>query len=157
MALITINVKQSVLIKLPIEEIFAYIRDLENLNDWSNVVVSVKKISTGVEDDGARVRGTIRFLGKWSEMTLEIVECRKNEYLTVKSTSGTAPCLFCYQLEPGEDGGTLLMQEATIHYMESRTALGEPVITGAVHRQLAYDLLTLRDILEAKALALQNG
>lgn len=153
----TMKVKQSILIKLPVEETFAYMRDLENLNMWSNAALSVRNVSPEAEQEEMRVRGNIWFLGRWSEITLEIIECRANEYLTVKGTSGVAPCLFSYQFEAGEDGGTLLVQEAVIYYMEGRVALSEAAINEAIHSQLAEDLLTLKGILEARPSASQDG
>ena len=149
--MITIKEQQNILIKLPVEEIFAYMSDLENLNDWSSVIVSARKISDGAVQVGTKVRSTIRFLGRWMEMIFEIVECEANRCLTIKSISGVSPCLFCYQFEPVEDGGTLVSQEAVIQHTEGMIDLTESVVTSAVRRQLAYDLQTLKDMLEAKA------
>lgn len=149
--LITIKLKQSILIGLPTKAVFAYMSDLENLNDWSSAIITARKISVGAGQVGARVRCTIRCLGRWSEMTLEVVECEVNRCLTIKSISGVAPSLFCYQFEPGEDGGTIVSQESVIHYMEGIVDLTELVVTSAVRRQLAYDLQTLKDMLEAKS------
>ena len=84
-------------------------------------------------------------------MTFEIVECEANRCLTIKSISGVSPCLFCYQFEPGEDGGTMVSQEAIIHHMEGVVDLTESVVISAVRRLLAYDLHTLKDMLESKA------
>ena len=149
--LITIKEKQLIFIKLPIEEIFAYMSNLENLGDWSSVIVNSKRTSDRAVQVGARLRSTIRFLNRWMEMTFEIVECEANRCLTIKSISGVSPCLFCYQFEPGEDGGTIVSQEAVIHHMEGVVELTDSVVISAVRRQLAYDLYTLKDILESKA------
>lgn len=100
---------------------------------------------------GATVRSTIRFLGRWLDTTFEIVECEPSRSLTIKSISGVSPCLFCYQFEPVEDGGTTVSQEALIHLIEGMLDLADPVVTSVVRRQLAYDLLTLKDMLEARA------
>ncbi len=149
--MIQINVKQSVVINLPAEEVFAYMSDLENLVDWSNVVIAVRRSSPEARHVGATVRSTIRFLGRWLDTTFEIVECEPSRSLTIKSISGVSPCLFCYQFEPVEDGGTTVSQEALIHLIEGMLDLADPVVTSVVRRQLAYDLLTLKDMLEARA------
>ena len=147
--MITMNVKQNVFINLPAEDIFAYVSDFENLVDWSSVMVAARKISPGVVEVGATVRGTVRFLGKWADITFDIVEYEPGRYLTIKSTSGIAPFLFCYQFEPAEDGGTTLSQKAVIHLTEEVMELKGSVITSAVRRQIEYDLVTLKDMLEA--------
>src|SRR6266571_3893356 len=145
------KVKHSVFINLPAEEIFAYLSDLENLVDWSSVTIAVRKSSLRAIGVGATVRSTIRLLGRWLDITLEIVECEPGRYLTIKSISGVAPCLFCYQFEPIENGGTNVSQEAEIHLTEEILGLAEPVVMNVVRRQLEHDLLTLRDMLEAGA------
>lgn len=149
--LIKMKVKQSIVINVPAEEIFAYMSDLENLVDWSGAMIAVRKISPGAIHAGATVRSTIRFLGRWFNTTFEIVECEPNRYLTIKSIAGVAPCLFSYQFEPVEDVGTNVSQEAVIHLTVGILGLAEPVLTRVVRRQLEHDLLTLKDILEASA------
>jgi hypothetical protein len=146
---ITMNVKQNVFINLPAEDIFAYVSDFENLVDWSSVMIAARKISPGAIEVGATIRGTVRFLGKWLDITFEIVEYEPGRYLTIKSTSGIAPFLFCYQFEPTEDGGTSISQKAVIHLTEEVMELKASVITSAVRRQIEYDLVTLKDLLEA--------
>ncbi len=148
--MIQMNIKQSVVINLAAEDIFAYMSDLENQVDWSSAVIMVRNISPGVLHVGARVRSTIRFLGRWLNMTFEVVECEPGRSLTIKSIAGVAPCLFCYQFEPVEEGGTTVSQEAVIQLTGS-LGLGEPVITRMVSRQMEHDLLTLKDLLEASA------
>jgi uncharacterized membrane protein len=149
--LITVEVKQRVFINLPAEDIFAYISNLENLSNWSSAIVRAKKISGGEIQLGTRVHSTVRFLSKWSDMTLEIVEYECNHVLTIKSTNGIAPCTIFYQLESERDGGTTVSQETVIHVIEGVAEVAESVVTNAIRRQLEYDLLTLKDMLETRA------
>src|SRR6266568_1731989 len=106
---------------------------------------------------GARARSTIRFLGRWLDTTFEIVECEPSRSLTIKSISGVSPCLFYYQFEPVEDGGTTVSQEALIHLIEGTLDVADLVVTNVVRRQLTYDLLTLKDMLEARASTSQSA
>jgi uncharacterized membrane protein len=142
--------KQRVFIDLPTEEIFAYLSDLDNLMDWSSVVITARKNSSRAACVGASAQSTIRFLGRWLNITFEIVECEPGRCLTIKSVSGGLPCLFCYQFEAVEGGGTATSQESSIHYIEGVIDMAEPVVRSAILRQLEYDLLTLKDILEAR-------
>src|SRR5207247_3419309 len=146
------KVKESIVINLPVEEIFAYMSDIANMVDWSSAIIAVRKISPGELHVGATVQSTIRFLGKWVDITFEIVEYKPSRYLTLKSISGVTPCLFCYQFEPSEDGGTIISQGTIIHLTGGILDLAEPVVTNVVRRQLEHDLLTLKDILEARTL-----
>ena len=142
------KVEHSVFINLPVEEIFAYISNLENLVDWSGVIISARKISTEDMLVGTTVRCTIRILGRWFDTTYEIVECVPCRYLTYKSISSVAPCLICYQFEPVEGIGTNVILEENINFPGGFLGFAEPVIKGVIRRQVANDLLTLKDLLE---------
>ena len=141
--------RQSVVINLPTEEIFAYLSDFENLVDWSGATIAVRKTSPGEIRVGATVRSTIQFLGRWMDITFEIVEHEPGRCLTIKSLSGVTPCLFSYEFEPTEDGATNVFLETVIHLTGGILGLTESVTTNVVRRQLVHDLLTLKDVLEA--------
>lgn len=143
--------RQSVVINLPAEEIFAYLSDFENLVDWSAATIAVRKTSPGEIRVGATVRSTIQFLGRWMDITFEVVEYEPDHCLTIKSLSGVTPCLFSYQFEPTEDGATNVSLETVIHLTGGILGLTEAVVANVVRRQLVYDLLTLKDVLEAGA------
>lgn len=152
-----LKLNQSIVINQPIEEIFAYMSALENLVDWSGTAISVRKNSQELVHVGETVRSTFRFLGRWFDITFEIIEYKPYHYLTIKSISGGVPCVFCYQFEVLEDGRTNVSQDATIHLTEGIMELAEPAIANAVRRQLENDLLTLKDILEARTSQYRNA
>ena len=148
----TMRTRHSVFINLPAEEIFAYMSDLENQLDWSGPTIAVRKTSPGALQVGATVRCTIRLLGRWMDATFEIVEYEPGRSLTLKSLSGAIPCHFCYQFEPGADGGTSVSLEAVIQLSGGMLGLSDYALSNVVRRQIEHDLLTLRDVLEAGAL-----
>jgi uncharacterized membrane protein len=151
------KVEQSIIINLPTEEIFTYVSNLENLADWSGIVISARKISSEDTLVGTTVRCTIRMLGRWFEITYEIVECVANRYLAFKSITGVAPFLVCYRFEPVEGGGTNVSVEEFIHFTGGFLGFAEPVITSFIRRQAAHDLLTLKDLLESTALLCRSA
>jgi uncharacterized membrane protein len=153
MPLSEMNARQSIVINMPVEEIFAYMSELENLVDWSNPIIAIRKLSPGDIHVGTTVRSTIRFLGRWWNMTFEVVECEPGRSLTIKSIAGVAPCLFCYQFEPLENGKTMVSQEAMIQLTGNLYGMEEPVLARVVNRQMEHDLLTLKDMLEASTAA----
>jgi uncharacterized membrane protein len=144
------KIEQQVLINLPVEDIFAYLSELENLVEWSGTVISVRRILPGTVKVGAAMRITFRFLGRWLENIYEVVEWQANSLITLKSTSGVVPCVFSCLLEATNAGGTQVQLEARINirikggFMD----LAESVLAGAARRQAEHDLLTLKDLLE---------
>ena len=149
--MIKMEFKQSVVVNLPTEEIFAYLSNLENMADWSSAVISARKTSSEEMLVGTTVRCTIRILGRWFETTYEIVECVPDRYLTVKSITSVAPTLTCYRFEPVKGGGTNVSVEEIIHFTGGFLGFTETVITRVINRQVANDLQTLKDLLETTA------
>ena len=143
-----IHIKQNIAINAPITDIFNYITTFENLVDWSSIIITVRTFSLGVVQVGATMRSTIRFLGRWTEITFEVVEYELNHLLTLKSISGVAPCLLCYQFEPHVDGGTSVAQDFMISFIGGCGDLADHVVKNAVSRHLEHDLYTLKDMLE---------
>ncbi|HEY0756821.1 MAG TPA: SRPBCC family protein [Ktedonobacteraceae bacterium] len=146
--MVDVKVHKSVFIDLPVEEVFAYICNVENMLDWSSATISIRKISSGAISAGATMRTTFRFLGRWINVVFEVVEFRPGHCLTFKSISGSPPSLFRYMLEP-VDGGTRASHEALVQLSGAGTEQANPVIASAVARQIEYDLQTLKEILEA--------
>lgn len=145
-----LKVKQHVFISLPVEEVFTYVSDFENMADWSSSVIAVRKISPGANHVGMTGRCTIRFLGRWLDSTFEVIEYEPGRYLTFKSISGITPFLFCYQFDPVQEGGTSVTVDASFQFTQGGvTEVTEQVVSNAIRRQLECDLHTLKDLLEA--------
>ncbi|HLI90219.1 MAG TPA: SRPBCC family protein [Ktedonobacteraceae bacterium] len=142
--------KQRIFIDLPTEETFAYTSNLENMAVWSSAVINVKKTSPGAIQAGTTVQSTVRFLGKWLDMIFELVEYEPQRYLTLKSISGGTPCLFYYQFDPVANGGVMVSLHSMIHLSRGILDLPEPMVIDTINRQLEYDLLTLKAMLEAR-------
>ena len=147
--MIEINVQKSVWIDLPSKDIFAYLCDLEHMEDWSSATISIRKTSPGEIGTGATVRSTLRFLGRWLNVLFEIVEYSPGRCLAFKSIAGSPPCLFRYRFEECKGGGTTVSEEAVVEIVGGIIDQGSQVIASAVARQIEYDLQTLKEILEA--------
>src|SRR5690242_7383874 len=98
--------QHAICINLPIEEVFVYVSNLENLAEWSGFILSSRKISSGETLVGTIVQCTVRFLGRRFDNTYEIVEGKANRYFTYKSVIGIAPSFTYIRFEPLDDGGT---------------------------------------------------
>ncbi len=144
-----IRVLKSVIINVPAEDIFAYVCELENMVDWSSTTIAIRKTSSGSMGAGATIQSTVRFLGRWLNVVFEVIEYSPGRCLAFKSIAGSPPCLFCYQFEPVEGGATLTSEEAVMQVVDGVMDQSRPVVASAVARQVEYDLLTLKDILES--------
>ena len=146
-------IEQSVIIQQPAADIFTYLNESEHLVYWSSVVIAVRTEPCGPIQGGSRLCITTRFLGRWMETNYEVIECQPGSYLTFKGTTGIEPCVFSYQFVPIE-GGTIVSLEAmmSLYLQGGMLGLTEAVVENIVKRQIQHDLLTLKDVLEARAL-----
>jgi uncharacterized membrane protein len=144
--------KQSVFIHRSADDIFTYLTSSEHLVDWSSVVIAVRTDPCGPIQGGSRLRIATRFLGRWMETTYEVVECQPASHLTFKGTTGIVPCVFSYQFD-ATGGGTNVSLEVlmSLHLQAGMLGLSEAVLESMVRRQIQHDLLTLKDVLEARA------
>jgi uncharacterized membrane protein len=142
------KVTQSVIVNRPTHEVFAYVADLNNLLDWSKSVLAARNNSDDVVTIGATLYNTMQFLGKSLDVTYQVVECEQDHHITLKSTSGIAPCVFYTQFEPVANGSTRVSQEATIQINAEMWDMSEPAIVREAQNQVENDLLTLKDLLE---------
>jgi len=141
------KVEHNVFINRPVEEIFTYMSNLENLADWSGFVISARKISSGETLVGTTVQCTVRILGRGFDTAYEIVECKPNRYFSYKSIMGFASSFTYIRFEP-LDSGTNVLAEIMLHFVGGYLGFDETRIINLVSRQIANDLLTLKDLLE---------
>jgi uncharacterized membrane protein len=145
--------KQSVIIHRPAGDIFTYLTDGEHLVDWSSVVLAVRATPSGPIQGGSRLRITSQFLGRWMETTYEVVECQPASHLTFKGTTGIDPCVFSFQFDATGEGTNVSLEVImSLHLQGGMLGLSEAVLENIVRRQIQHDLLSLKDVLEARAL-----
>lgn len=141
-----ITVEKSVQINKPIEDVFAYATNIENVTKWQEGVESIE-----VEGDPNAVGGKYtevrKFLGREMRTSLEITAYESNAKWAAKVLEGPVPYEVVASYEPA-DGGT----NVTMHID------GEPsgffkLAQGAVQKQLdksmEEDLQRLKEQVEA--------
>ena len=141
------KVQHAICVNLPVEEVFAYMSNLEKLADWSGFVLSSRKISKGEMLAGTIIQCTIRILGTRFDTAYEIVECKPNCYFSYKSIMGIASSFTYIRCEPVE-GGTQVLVEIDIRFTGGYLGHDETLVTNAISHQIANDLQTLKDLLE---------
>jgi uncharacterized membrane protein len=144
--------EQSVFIHRPAGDIFTYLTESEHLLDWSSAVIAVRTEPCGPIQGGSRLRVTARFLGRWMETAYEVIECQPHSHLTFKGTTGIDPRVFSFQFD-ATGAGTIVSLEVmlSLHLQAGVLGLSEAVLETIVKRQIQHDLLTLKDVLEARA------
>jgi len=144
-----IKIENSVQINRPVEEVFAFVTNIDNLPLWAGPVTEARQTSEGPIGVGTTQIQLAQFLGRQLETTQEVTEYKLNKKLSTKSTSGPLPLEIHYTFEPfGE--GTKIMVEADLD-AGGFFKLAEPLAGRMLNRQTASDVQTLKELLEVQS------
>ena len=138
-------------IERPVEEVFEYVTDPENLPEWASLVIEVRDVRIATPDllrEGDKFTAVAKFLGRRFETPCEVTDYLPNRQFSFRSTGGPVRQKFTYTFEPTLEG-TRFTQSVEV---EPGTffRLAGPLFEAAGRRQINNDLETLRDLLEAE-------
>jgi uncharacterized membrane protein len=144
------RIEESVEINKPLQEVFDYAANPENLPEWSGLVLEVHKETQGhLMEVGAQYTTVAKFLGRRFETPFEVTVHDPPRRHTDRSTGGPFPQEYTHTFEEVESGRTRFTQVSE----------GEPggffrlagvLLEMAGRRQFRADLDTLKDLLEAQ-------
>jgi uncharacterized protein YndB with AHSA1/START domain len=143
------RLEESVEINRPVEEVFSYVANPENLPEWSGLVLEVHKETQGQPEEGDRFTTVAKFLGRRFETPFERRAYEPNRRYTDRAAGGPIPDQdWTYTFEE-VSGGTRLTRAA-----EGEPGgffrLAGPLLERAGRRQIRADLGNLKDLLEAR-------
>ena len=100
--------EESVEIDRPPEEVFSYVANPENLPEWTNMVLEVRKDAEGQPQEGDRFSVVAKFLGRRFETPFEVSAHEPPRQHADRSTGGPFEQEFIYTFEQTADGKTRL-------------------------------------------------
>ena len=139
----------SVTIDRPVEDVFAFVSDPENDEQWASGVSDVAKTSEGPPGVGTTYRGVIRFLGQRVEWTSEVTKYQPSEAVAFRVSGGPLQLDETVTFEP-VGGGT----KVDVVYEGDPGGLfelGSRVVVRMWQSQMEGDLAKLKALLEAQA------
>jgi uncharacterized membrane protein len=138
----------SVLIDRPVEEVFAFVSNPENDEQWESDISEVAKTSEGPLGEGATYRGVLHFLGQHIEWTSEITAYLPNEKVEFSVTTGPIQLEERATFEPVQ-GGTKI----TVVYDGDPGGLfklATRVVVRMWQGQIEGNLAKLKEVLEGQ-------
>jgi uncharacterized membrane protein len=146
--------EMSIIINRPIEEVFAYVSNLQNGPQWQTGLFEVRRITQGSLGIGSQFASVRKFLGRKLEANVEIVAYEPNRKIVIKSPSGSVPFEQSFLFEPVADGTRLatLIELHTSGFM----GLAEPMIAGSLKREMEAAFGDLKDLLETRVPAVTS-
>ena len=140
--------EQSVTINRPIEEMFAFVSDLDNQTRWRSGLELAELTSDESFGVGATYREVERFLGRKMERTMEVTGFEPNVKCSFKSTSGPVAFSATISFEAHE-GGTRVSMAADAE-LGGFFRVAEPMVVRMGRRQMESDMADLKDLLEGQ-------
>lgn len=134
-------------IERPIEEVFAYLADFENIPAWNYAIVETQKTSDGPVGLGATYQ-QVRSLPSRSEETFEVADYRPHESLAISGTLGPFTGELRYRLQPTQSG-TRLTNEVDLQPRGIAGIVGQ-LGSSRVRAAVATNLNELKRILESR-------
>ena len=134
-------------VERPIEDVFAYLADFENVPSWNYAIAETEKTSDGPVGVGTTYR-QVRTLPSRSEETFELTVYEPHRSLGLSGTLGPFAAELEYRLEPVERGTRVTNQVE----LQPRGILGMvgQLAGSRVKEAVADNLAALKRILESR-------
>lgn len=130
----------------PVEQVFAFLVDLQNVPRWQSNLVQVRQLTQGALHVGTQVYQLRRFGRRLSEVRAEFTDFELNKRFAMKTL--TKPHVtVSFSLDP-EDGGTRLRYKFIL-LTNGIMRLFEPLFERMLKEQRESDFETLKGLLES--------
>ena len=143
------KIEISLVINRPVEEVFAFVSNAENLPRWRATTLEVTKTSPGPVGVGSAFKGRFSFLGRQFDGNFEITAHEPNRIYAGKILAGPFPLETRYTLEPIDSGTKLIF--VAVGEPGGFFKLAEPLVVNLAKRQYEADLHNLKELMEAHA------
>jgi Polyketide cyclase / dehydrase and lipid transport len=138
--------QNTVTIRRPIEDVFGFLADFENIPTWNYAILQTSKTSPGPVGVGATYR-QIRSLPSRSEEGFEVTVFEPPSRLEIHGEIGPFTATIGYLLVPLGDG-TQLINAVDLQRASGALRLLAPLAVSRVRTAVAANLDTLKQLLE---------
>jgi len=144
-----IKFEHSIIINRPLDEVWNYLSNVENMPKWDRGVLEAKQTSEGLPGVGSTVQTRRQLLG-WQRIgKLRISEYVPNKIISLQGSLGSMTAQIRYAFEPVE-GGTRMTGTSEVE-LGGLWKLITPILTPMLERDGREDLANVKRIMEAPA------
>jgi uncharacterized membrane protein len=143
--------ENTIAIERPIDEIFAFLSDFENIPKWNYYVLEVRQLSESPIGIGT----TYHQLRKSDQQDFRIIEFEANHRVAVKTLPQSSPS-FERRFTLYEEGETTRIRDQW-KLDTGRPALLERLARGRVKSAVSENLSKLKELLQEGRVVLQDG
>jgi uncharacterized protein YndB with AHSA1/START domain len=139
------RLEHSLVVERPVDEVFAFLADPQNLPRWQSDVLAVRA-EAGARGVGARHIEVRRFMGRKIEQTLEVTAYEPGRRLDLAVVQGPLSLRVGHTLAPDGEGTRIeVVGEGELGPL---FWLAEPLVLGALRQQSRTDFARLKRVLE---------
>ena len=142
------KVQHSVIINRPIEQVFAFVTNLENELRWQPEIESIQLDSADPMGVGTTFREARRTFGRRYEWHFEVTQFELNKIFCIRTLSGTIPYQGCRVFEP-VSGGTKVTEMGELQ-TGGLFKLLDPIMARLSKKPLEAAYSNLKSLLEAQ-------
>jgi len=139
--------QNTLMIQRPVDDVFAFLADFENIPTWNYAIVQTKKTSPGPVGVGTTYR-QLRSIPDRSQEGFEVTVFEPATRLEVHGDIGPFTATISYLLAPVGDG-TQLINVVDLESASGAVRLLAPLATSRVKAAVAANLDRLKQLLEA--------
>lgn len=139
-------IEESILIRRPVDQVFAYATNVTNLTRWVADMVDVEMVSPEPMGIGATFKGANKVMGQRMPWTSQVTQYELNKSWGAVSTSGSTlieETMFFDSVE----GGTKFTAKYNIK-LGGVLKLVSPIMANSMRSQTRNNLVTLKKLLE---------
>ena len=141
------KVQAEVIINKPVEQVFSFIKDMNNHAEWQTGVLESRVTSEGDVAVGSTYRYVTQMLGRQIQTEGEVITCDPEKGFFYRSTKAPFQITGGYTFEKA-NGGTKVSQRIVAD-IEGFFRLAQPIVVRTTKRNIENNLHTLKDLLEA--------
>ena len=144
----------SLVIDVPIQAVFDFVADIENMDMWINGVTAPKRTSEGEFGVGSTFESDYTYAGRTHSVAYRTIEFNRPTRTASVWTSGPFPFEAVTELEPSGEGTRITH---TIDAGPNNRAVAiwfvvfGPILRPLMRRQLRRELLSLKELLEDRS------
>jgi ligand-binding SRPBCC domain-containing protein len=142
-----VDVQSAITIQRPRAEVAAFASDPDNATQWYKNITSVEWETPRPVQPGSRIAFVARFLGRRLAYTYEVRELEPARRFVMSTTQGPFPMETTYTWEDTAEGETR-MTLRNRGEPSGFVGLSAPLLSAAMRRANAKDLLALKNLLE---------
>jgi uncharacterized membrane protein len=149
---VSVKVEYSVVVERPVENVWAFMDDLNNYPEWIPGLAEIRQLTEGPKTVGTRMTWVYTFLGRPLGIELDVTEWEPNQTFAGTMRSGPLhiSSRFGYEpVTPTQTRITIVLEGETGGVFK----LADPLVGRALHRQMEAAYGNLKDVLEARVLA----